>query len=275
MIGQEKILEQIDNLINSNRFPKFMIIQGARGWGKKELTREIAKKLNIDLVFFENKVDDIRECIKLAYEQTAPILYALLDGDTMSNAAKNSILKLIEEPPLNAYIILLIENEETILPTIKSRAYIIRIDNYKECEIKDYLAKKDNSFTSEEINKIISICNCPGDINLVLQEENKELLDLVDKLIDNIGKVTLSNLLKVTKKFKLNDSTEGIDLNLFLNCCQHRLFQKYLLSKSLEYYRCYVEIISAKKSLRSVSSNKLFILDNLLIRMWKVWNYGN
>lgn len=277
MIGQEKLLENISTLIKENRLPKFCILYGARGWGKKHLTREIANLMKVDLVMFENKVDDLRECIKLAYEQTSPILYVLTGGDTMSVAAKNSILKLIEEPPINAFIIMLVENEETILPTIKSRAYSLKMDNYTVKELKAYLNEKDHAFTEDEIEKVTSVCDCPGDIELYLQEENKELLDLVNKIIENIDKVTLSNILKISKKFKVNDNTEGIDIKLFLNCLQYALYKKF--SDDYQYrskcYLAYNEIIQCNSLLRSISINKQYAIDNLITRLWEIWNYGS
>ena len=275
MVGQEKILETVKTLIDNNKFPKFMLLQGARGWGKTQLVREIAKLKGVDLVTFENKVDDLRECIKLAYEQTSPIIYVLTGGDTMSVAAKNSILKLIEEPPLNAYIIMLVENEETVLPTIRSRAFMLKMDSYTQDDIRAYLVTKDNAFTQEELDKIINICNCPGEANLLMQSENAELLDLVDKLLDNIDKVTLSNLLKISKKFKINDASEGMDITLFLNCVQFYLFNRYLKSKDKRCYKSYIEVVSTRKMLRANTTNKLYTLDSLLTEMWKIWNYGN
>lgn len=275
MIGQTKILEMAKRLIDENKFPKFCLIQGARSWGKKQLVTEIAKLMSIDLVTFENKVDDLRECIRLAYEQTSPILYVLTDGDTMSTAAKNSILKLVEDPPKNAYIVMLVENVETILPTIRSRAYSFQMDSYTQDEIRLYLTTKDNAFTQEELEKIICVCNCPGEVNLLMSSENAEILDLVDKLLDNIGKVTLSNLLKLSKKFKINDTSEGIDINLFLNCVQYHLFTRYTKTRDKKYYKAYVEVVSSRKALRTNTTNKLYTLDNLLTEMWKIWNYGN
>ena len=275
MIGQTKILEKLNNLIKENKLPKFILLQGGRGYGKKELCKQIARIMDIDMVMFENKVDDLRECIKLAYEQTSPILYVLMDGDTMSVAAKNSILKLIEEPPKNAFIIMLIENEETILTTIKSRAYFLKLDNYTPDEISEYIKSRDNAFTEKEIDELCLICACPGDVNELLRSENSELLGLVDKLIVNLDKVTLSNLLKISKKFKLNESSEGMDINLFLNCLQNSLYKNYLQTRKDRYYYGYREVIFAKGALRHNTTNKLYTLDLLLTEMWKLWNCGN
>lgn len=275
MIGQSKIIERFKYLIENNKFPRFILLVGGRGWGKDTLCKEISKMLKTDLVLFGNKVDDLRECIQLAYEQKSPILYTISGGDTMSIAAKNSILKLIEEPPNNAYIIMQIENEQSTLPTILSRAYLCKMDNYTMQELKDYISKKDTSFTNEEIDKIVQICDSPGSINILLLPENKEIMETASKVAYNIDKITLSNLLKVSKKIKTTESTEGMDLGLFLNCLQYYVFSLFIETKDERYYSFYAEIIKAKGSIRSNSINKLYVLDNLLIGGWKIWKSGN
>ena len=65
MIGQEKILEILKELKEKNRFPKFMIIQGGKGWGKKLLCKEISKLLN----FIYNNTKERKLCHE--YEKKA------------------------------------------------------------------------------------------------------------------------------------------------------------------------------------------------------------
>lgn len=51
----------------------------------------------------------------------------------------NKLLKLIEEPTDNTYIILVANDQEMILSTILSRCQLMRFLPYKELEIKEYL----------------------------------------------------------------------------------------------------------------------------------------
>ena len=275
MIGQQELLKKLKELKDKDKFPKFLIIQGGRGYGKKLLCKEIAKLLNYDSVFFDNKVDDVRECIQLAYTQVNPIIYILKDGDSMSIAAKNSLLKVVEEPPTSAYIILLMENEENMLRTILSRAFQVKMDPYSLQELRNYINTLDNEFTEEEINKIISICECPGEIKLFLQPESKELLSFCKTIIDNLPKVTLSNALKIPKKVKYNESVEGFDINLFFNTLSHLSFKKFLETRDTGYQQFCLLISQCKGMILRPSINKLYVLDNLIIKGWQLWNYGN
>lgn len=275
MIGQEEVLNLIKRLIYENKLPKFILLIGGRGSGKKYLCKEIAKILGIDIAMFNNKVEDTRECIQLAYEQKSPILYVLTDGDTMSIAAKNSILKLVEEPPVNATIVMLAENEQAILPTILSRAYTIKMENYTGSQLKAYIETKSTAFTNEEIEEVVEICDNPGMINDLMLPENKEVLDLSKKLIENIDKVTLSNVLKITKKLKLTEVGEGIDTRLFVNCLEYYCYKFFIATRDIRYTKFYNEIINTKRTIRINTTNKQYAIDNLLIQGWKVWNYGN
>jgi len=49
------------------------------------------------------------------------------DADLLTDDAQNSLLQLLEEPPIDTMIILLIQNLQEILPTILSRLQIISV----------------------------------------------------------------------------------------------------------------------------------------------------
>ena len=54
-------------------------------------------------------------------------IYIIADADMMSVEAQNALLKTIEEPPEYAVIMLLTENAETLLPTIRSRCVMMKM----------------------------------------------------------------------------------------------------------------------------------------------------
>lgn len=68
------------------------------------------------------------------------------DGDTMTTRAQNRLLKTLEEPKGNAIILILVNNEENLLQTIRSRciSYSVpridnNVDNRKIFELADEL----------------------------------------------------------------------------------------------------------------------------------------
>ena len=56
--------------------------------------------------------------------------------------AANSLLKVLEEPPPNTSIILLAENPQELLPTIRSRAVLHRLGAIPAAELEDLLARR-------------------------------------------------------------------------------------------------------------------------------------
>ena len=66
-------------------------------------------------------------------------IYIIADADLMSVQAQNALLKTIEEPPQYAVIMLLTENADTLLPTIRSRCVMMKLRNIKDQLVKKYL----------------------------------------------------------------------------------------------------------------------------------------
>lgn len=60
----------------------------------------------------------------------------------MTNAAMNAFLKTCEEPLVNRYLFATAEHESWILPTILSRAMVIRFSQLSDTEIMNYLSEK-------------------------------------------------------------------------------------------------------------------------------------
>ena len=62
-------------------------------------------------------------------------VYIVPDADRMNPQAQNALLKTLEEPPAYTVILLLAENEETLLPTIRSRCVILPVRNLSITEL--------------------------------------------------------------------------------------------------------------------------------------------
>ena len=55
-------------------------------------------------------------------------IYIIPDANKMTEQAQNALLKTIEEPPVYAIIILLTENCDSLLPTIRSRCVTLTMN---------------------------------------------------------------------------------------------------------------------------------------------------
>ena len=64
------------------------------------------------------------------------------DAHTMTAGAQNALLKVLEEPPSYCVIILITENEKVLLPTVRSRAVVLRFLPLPDSVIARYQAEK-------------------------------------------------------------------------------------------------------------------------------------
>ena len=71
-------------------------------------------------------------------------LYIIEDAHTLTTQAQNAFLLTLEEPPSFVRFLLLCENTQTILETIKSRAPILRTEPIPLEAMADYLCRTDN-----------------------------------------------------------------------------------------------------------------------------------
>ena len=226
MIGQHNLQSRISALIKFNAYPRFTILVGAPGSGKRTLANEISKWLQKDelacsFICPDVKVDTIREIISGAYKIGGTNIYIIPDADNMSTGAKNALLKVTEEPPNDAYFIMTLEDENNTLETIKSRATIFHMDRYTPDEIEEYyrnkfcLSETTIALERKEISIVRDLCETPGDVESIMKYDATNFYDYVQLVVDNIKEVSLANALKISSKIALKDGEEGYDLRLF------------------------------------------------------------
>ncbi len=67
-------------------------------------------------------------------------VYVIPRAQDMTENAQNALLKLIEEPPAYAVFLLLAENAEKLLPTVRSRCAELRLEPVSQAEAMAWLA---------------------------------------------------------------------------------------------------------------------------------------
>ncbi|MFK5880192.1 MAG: DNA polymerase III subunit delta' [Flavobacteriaceae bacterium] len=97
-------------------------------------------------------------------------------ADKMNISASNKLLKLIEEPPEKTVFILIAENEEQIISTIRSRCQALHFPVLSEKDIVAGLIEKEN-ITKNEAQKIAH--QCDGNFNKAVHLLNNNSSELV------------------------------------------------------------------------------------------------
>ena len=95
----------------------------------------------------EIRVDDAQEILKSlalkSYEGGYKIMIIWM-ADKLNIAASNKLLKLLEEPTDRTVFILISENEEDIIQTIRSRCQVLHFNGLSEKVIAEALVSKEN-----------------------------------------------------------------------------------------------------------------------------------
>ncbi|MFP6835396.1 MAG: hypothetical protein VB948_04710 [Pseudomonadales bacterium] len=142
---------RIESLIGSAKLPHGILIAGSEGWGELAFTEWLALTLleePLDLIAdefahpdlrwvkpdgAEIKVDAIREIGKFAFTTShkgGRKVVVVENAHLLNRNAANALLKTLEEPPEDTYILLASCHAGRLLPTIRSRCqrFVVRPD---------------------------------------------------------------------------------------------------------------------------------------------------
>lgn len=154
--GQQFAKKYLSNSLKSNMISHAYMFEGPSGVGKNTLARELSRIL-LEMENLFNSPDYIEikpdgNSIKIAQVRNMQSdilvkpyksykIYVFDEAQKMTVEAQNALLKTLEEPPKYAIIILITNNKESLLDTIKSRCEIIKFTPIPMAEIADYLIK--------------------------------------------------------------------------------------------------------------------------------------
>ena len=132
MVGQEKILNRL-KAYPLYEFPHSILLLGEDGCGKHTLVDEISK-------YFDFEVLEITDMISLdtiieINQRLVPTMY-LINMNKLTDREQNIILKFLEEPSKNAYVVLISEGTHNLLETIVNRCILFEFEPYTEEQLE-------------------------------------------------------------------------------------------------------------------------------------------
>lgn len=98
------------------------------------------------------------------------------DAGLMNTESANALLKTLEEPPAHSLILLVCDNPDTLLPTIRSRCQIVRFFPLNEADVQEILLAEEIVESPEEAASIASLCE--GSLETARQLLHPELRKL-------------------------------------------------------------------------------------------------
>ncbi len=153
-----KVAHQLEKLYQSKKFPHALLLVGQEGLGQETLVNDLSQLLlclkpqgnracghcrschllseqhHPDFRYLgENNVnisiDDVREIIvylSQASHQSGNRVVVIV-ADNLTVACANALLKTLEEPPQHTFFILLAKHQNAVLPTVKSRCFVLPV----------------------------------------------------------------------------------------------------------------------------------------------------
>lgn len=249
MIGQEKLISIIDKF-NIDTLPHSLMLVGDWGSGRHTLFNYIVDKFSFPWFDITDKLN--KDILDEIYTKTEPIFY-LIDIDKISIKEENIILKFVEEPFQNAFIIFICENKSTILPTILNRCQVFEFTPYSIDTLHQIVDFEDNS--------LYNICNTPGQA-MYIKEHISELpaiTDLCRKMIQYLPTANFANSLTISNKIAFNDEQDKINFDIFVRIL-HNEIKNAAISNS-NYFKMYDitrKFIANLKSVNHVNKMQLF-----------------
>jgi hypothetical protein len=227
------ILNLLNRLFSEKTLPSALILEGAKqqllplcqllwsywfckhnkGCGECESCQLIAHGHHPDLHWIKPhqdghaiKVEQIRELLDFVHQtpQISSFQCVVIESaDSMNDYAANALLKILEEPIPNFYFLLHAEHSSFLLPTIKSRCWLVSLQD--EDAIEHYTVSQQELMTR-------------------FDEVEAAILEYVEHQRD------LASLLKLLEGYPLDDV-----LWLLQKICQH-IIQKYTFIQQNDYH---------------------------------------
>lgn len=166
LFGNEQLKNYLNSGISSEKLPHALIFDGAEGSGKKtaaimtasalepDYSDKIRRMISPDVTLHTTEegkksigvslIRSIREAAYITPQELSIRVFIISGAHTMTVEAQNALLKILEEPPGKVYFFLLCENASALLPTVRSRAPVLRMQSFADGELTEYLVSHDD-----------------------------------------------------------------------------------------------------------------------------------
>ena len=218
VVGQEHIVQTLQNAIRSDRVGHAYLFAGPRGTGKTTMARLLAKAVNcleedashrpcnhclncqgvnngnfLDLIEIDaasnTSVDDVRDLrdrINFSPSQGKYKVYIIDEVHMLSTAAFNALLKTLEEPPAHAIFILATTEVHKIPATVLSRC---QRHEFRRIPVNDIVVYLQEILKGENLQ-------ADADVLLLIARQStgcmRDAISLLDQLSSSGGNITLA-----------------------------------------------------------------------------------
>ena len=290
IIGNQQIKEELLKSLKENKVSHSYLFVGIEGIGKQMIAKSFAQMIlctdkeengcnqcksciefhsnnHPDFLYIEPdgnsiKIDQIRYLQRKIQEK--PIIsnkkvYIINDANKMTQEAQNCLLKTLEEPPEYATIILIGNNENAFLNTIKSRCMIINFKPIDKEKIQQYMEQNYQMYDLHS-NMLDAF---QGSIGKAIQlKDKKEQYEKVEETIEKLDKKDIIDIISMSEDI-YKDKEEITNILEYIEIILLKLAQR-----DVKYANC-VSIIEDTKKRLYQNANYDMCIDNMIFNMWE------
>ena len=235
-----KWLNDIFLKIDIENLPHGIIISGSAGLGKKILAKEISSKLLINknsnqedvnliesnnhpdyfylnndkvlihhITFRKNKWDEkkgqrnVNDFLSMTPSVAKNKVAVIANAQTMNDESQNALLKSLEEPAQNTYIIMITDRPKSLLNTIYSRCQVINIPALNLSDLNDWLISKGiTDVNATDFPSFSSPLKILNDLENNRHLDFKEFINIISNFLSN--KSDINSTLKLIISLDIN-----------------------------------------------------------------------
>lgn len=211
LVCQASAVQELNQLALNNSHS--ILIEGPVGCGKTYLAKQYANMLQVpDFQIISPDVQSVREAVEGCMTLDTPIVICIENLDTGVSAAAYALLKFLEEPTSNVYIVVTCTNINHVPDTIISRSAIVTACAPIDSDIAVYAETKNfDRYYQLKDSKLWACVRTFKDVDIVLAM-NPAQISYFEKLEGLVSfKDTISNIVWKLGHYEDNSETP-IDL---------------------------------------------------------------
>ena len=233
IIGHKQVIHHLKAALEKGKISHAYLFAGEKGAGKRTVAEAFAAALQCessqdrpcgvchscrqaaggnhpDIITVTHEkptsigVEDVREQL-VGDMQIRPYngrykVYIVPEAEKLTVQAQNALLKTIEEPPSYAVVLLLTDNEQILLDTIRSRCVLLQMKPVPDEQVKEYLMEH---IQVPDYQADICVAFAQGNIGKAVRLASSEDFNLIKAsamhLIRNAGVMEISEIIEAVK----------------------------------------------------------------------------
>jgi hypothetical protein len=259
MTNYQKRLYGLVDAQTIDTMPRTILLLGEYGCGKRTLIEYICGKFRLESEDISDKLT--LEYIEEINQRVNPTMY-IIDCSKLTVKNENVILKFLEEPLKNSFIILKAESRYSIIPTVLNRCQVWEFESYPQAYLDSLISQY--GFGNKDI--VVEVANTPGKIHEYKDYPLYDMIALAYKVFNSMPVANFANVLTIGRFIAFKNEKDKYDFNLFLSILLV-VSKRLVIDGHPKGYEIYELTRKLNNNKYLFSADKKSLFDNYLIEL--------